>query len=214
VSDRPRLFGADYSVYVRIARLVLSEKGIDYDYVPVDIFDRDNFPDWYLERHPFKRIPAFQHGELRLFETSAITRYVDEAFDGPALQPVDAAARAAMNQTISLLDAYAYRAMVWGVFVERVEKTWRGEAADEATVASALEVSETCLASLAAALRAGDWLAGDQPTLADLHAAPMIGCFVQADEGRAMLDKHPRLTAWWSRMEARASFEETRPTSN
>ncbi|GAB5508465.1 MAG: glutathione S-transferase family protein [Rhizobiaceae bacterium] len=157
--DRPRLFGADYSVYVRIARLALSEKGIDYDHIPVDIFDRDNVPDWYLERHPFKRIPAFQHGELRLFETSAITRYVDEAFDGPALQPVDAAARAAMNQTISLLDA------------------------------------------------------GDRLTLADLYAAPMIACFVQADEGRAMLDTHPRLTAWWSRMEARASFEETRPTS-
>lgn len=177
-------------------------------------FDRDNVPDWYLERHPFKRIPAFQHGELRLFETSAITRYVDEAFDGPALQPVDTAGRATMNQIISLLDAYAYRAMVWGVYLERVEKSRRGEAADEATLASALEVSENCLATLAAALREGDWLAGDRLTLADLYAAPMIACFVMADEGQPMLDTHPLVAAWWSRMEARASFELTRPTSS
>ena len=35
---RPVLYGADYSVYVRIARLALYEKGVGYDLVPVDIF--------------------------------------------------------------------------------------------------------------------------------------------------------------------------------
>ena len=34
---------------------------------------------------------------------------------------------------------------------------------------------------------AGDWLLGDQLTLADLHAAPMFGYFVKAPEGRALL---------------------------
>ncbi|MGO4837058.1 glutathione S-transferase N-terminal domain-containing protein, partial [Rhizobiaceae sp. 2RAB30] len=33
-----RVFGADYSVYVRILRLTLEEKGIGYELVPVDIF--------------------------------------------------------------------------------------------------------------------------------------------------------------------------------
>ena len=34
---RPILYGADYSVYVRIARMALEEKGIDYELVPLDI---------------------------------------------------------------------------------------------------------------------------------------------------------------------------------
>ena len=83
----PTLFGAEYSVYTRIARLALEEKGGPYAFEPIDIFARDGPPDGYLERHPFARIPAFEHAGFQLYEAGAITRYVDEAFSGPALQP-------------------------------------------------------------------------------------------------------------------------------
>ncbi|HEV7415948.1 MAG TPA: glutathione S-transferase family protein, partial [Tianweitania sediminis] len=36
--ETPRLFGANYSVYVRIAQLVLAEKKVGYELVPIDIF--------------------------------------------------------------------------------------------------------------------------------------------------------------------------------
>ena len=214
MTGKPRLFGADYSVYVRIARLALAEKGIDYELVPVDIFDREGVPDWYLERHPFKRIPAFEHGQLRLFETSAITRYIDEAFEGPKLQPGDAAGRAAMNQIVGLLDAYAYRAMVWGVYVERVAKARRGETADEALIAQSVTVAETCLSTLARLKGSSPWLAGDELTLADIYAAPIFAYFIQADEGCELLGRHPSLSAWWQEIQARQSFESTRPTGS
>src|SRR6185436_170699 len=76
---KPRLFGADYSVYVRIVQLTLAAKGVHYDLVPVDIFSADGVPAWYREHHPFGRIPAFEHDGFRLFEATAITRYIDEA---------------------------------------------------------------------------------------------------------------------------------------
>ena len=131
---RPRLFGADYSVYVRIARLAFAEKQVDYELVPVDVFAPDGVPDWYLEHHPFGRIPAFEHGGVRLFETSVINRYIDEAFSGPPLQAAEPGQRAVMNQIVAMLDAYAYRAMVWDVAVESLEKS----APDEALIASGL----------------------------------------------------------------------------
>ncbi|TIU67935.1 MAG: glutathione S-transferase family protein, partial [Mesorhizobium sp.] len=59
--SKPILYGADYSVYVRIARLALEEKGIGYDLVPVDVFAPEGVAAWYLEHHPFGRIPAFEH---------------------------------------------------------------------------------------------------------------------------------------------------------
>ncbi|RUV87967.1 hypothetical protein EOA75_24885 [Mesorhizobium sp. M1A.F.Ca.IN.022.07.1.1] len=35
---KPLLYGAHYSVYVRIARMALNQKGVDYELVPLDIF--------------------------------------------------------------------------------------------------------------------------------------------------------------------------------
>ncbi|MEI9410204.1 glutathione S-transferase family protein [Mesorhizobium salmacidum] len=202
---RPILYGAEYSVYVRITRMALAEKGIDCELVPLDIFASEGVPAWYLEHHPFGRIPAFQHAEFRLFETSAIARYVDEAFDGPALQPADARGRARMGQIIGMLDAYAYRAMVWDVAVERLEK----EAPDEALIADGLRQAETVLGVLTSLRAQGPWLLGDQLTLADLHAAPMIGYFVKVIEGRDLLARFAGIRDWYARVSLRASFART-----
>ncbi|WP_157015426.1 glutathione S-transferase family protein [Mesorhizobium xinjiangense] len=213
MTGKPRLFGADYSVYVRIARLALLEKGVDHECIPVDIFSKDGVPDWYQERHPFKRIPAFEHGSLKLFETSAITRYVDEAYDGPLLQPPDAFGRAVMNQIVSLLDAYAYRAMVWGVYVERVSKPRENNTPDERLIAASLETARTCLSVLDRQLADKSWLIGDALTLADLYAASMLAYFVKAPEGAALVADYPAVARWWHAVQARTSFQASEPTS-
>jgi len=111
----PILFGAAYSVYVRIARLALVEKGVAYRLEEVDIFAEGGPPADHLARHPFGRIPAFEHDGFRLYESGAIARYVDEAFPGPVLQPAAPKARARVNQAISILDSYAYRTLVWDI---------------------------------------------------------------------------------------------------
>ncbi|ESZ55271.1 glutathione S-transferase family protein [Mesorhizobium sp. C120A] len=199
---KPVVYGADYSVYMRIVRLVLAEKGIDYDLVPVDVFAAEGAPAWYFEHHPFGRIPAFEHDGFRLFETSAIARYVDEAFDGPALQPRDARTRATMNQIIGMLDAYAYRSMVWDVAVERLEK----EAPDEALVANGLRQAETVLRVLTALKPPGPWLLGDQLTLVDLHAASIIAYFVKVADGQKLLAAFADIQAWWDGIAKRPSL--------
>ncbi|RWF64879.1 MAG: glutathione S-transferase family protein [Mesorhizobium sp.] len=203
---KPIAYGADYSVYVRIVRLVLEEKGIDYELVPLDIFAADGIPGWYFDHQPFGRIPAFEHDGFRLYETSAITRYVDEAFDGPALQPVEARPRARMNQIIGMLDAYAYRAMVWDVAVERLEKM----APDEALIANGLRQSRTALRALSSLKAEGPWLLGAELTLADLHAAPIIGYFVKVAEGQNLLAEFADIQAWWARIAQRPSFSGTK----
>ena len=202
---KPVLYGADYSVYVRIARMALEEKGVDYELVPLDIFAAEGIPAWYVEHHPFGRIPAFEHDGFRLFETNAIARYVDEAFDGPALQPADARGRARMGQMTGMLDAYGYRAMVWDVAVERLEKA----EPDETLIAGGLSQAETVLKVLTSLKADGPWLLGDQLTLADLHAAPIIGYFVKVAEGQKLLAEFPEIQAWWGRIAARQAFAVT-----
>ncbi|TPL51587.1 glutathione S-transferase family protein [Mesorhizobium sp. B2-4-6] len=206
---KPTLYGADYSVYVRIARMALEEKGIGYELVPIDIFAAEGIPAWYLEHHPFGRIPAFEHDGFRLFETGAIAHYVDETFEGPMLQPTDARGRARMGQIIGMLDAYGYRAMVWDVAVERLEKA----EPDENVIACGLRQAETVLKVLTSLKADGPWLLGDQLTLADLHAAPIIAYFVKVAEGRELLARFADIQDWYGRVTERKSFARTEKTA-
>ena len=205
---RPVVYGARYSAYVRIVLLVLVEKGVVHDVVEVDVFAEGGPPAEHLVRHPFGKIPAFEHNGVHLYEAAAIARYIDEAFPGPSLQPADPRVRARMAQAISLLDSYADRPWVWGLYVERVSKPKRGLAADEAAIAAALAKGETAAAALEAILGTSPFLAGETISLADLHAAPMLGYLVKAPDGAALLARHPRLERWWRDLSERPSVAE------
>lgn len=207
----PILYGASYSVYVRIARLCLAEKVIEYEHVPVDIFSEAGTPADYRLKHPFGRIPSFDHDGFLLYETGAIARYVDEAFEGPRLQASDARQRARTNQLISIADNYVYPDLVWGVYVERVSKALRGEPADEGKLATSLVKARLCLDAVSKLQAKNEWLAGEQLTLADLWFAPMIDYFLMAPEGREMFRDYDELSTWWARISSRRSMRLTKP---
>jgi len=207
----PILFGASYSVYVRAARLALAEKQVPYRLIEVDIFAPEGPPPDYLQRHPFKRIPAFEHEGFRLYETGAITRYIDDAFPGPPLMPDAPRARARANQIISVMDNYGYRPLIWDIFVERVRAPAQARSPDEAKIAAAIPQADACLRALEElADPRGPCLTGGDVSLADLHAAPMFAYFCMAKEGAEMLSSQPRLAQWWRSMRNRPSMTATR----
>jgi glutathione S-transferase len=188
---------------------VLEEKGVCYELIPVDIFDPSGVPPGYSERHPFRKIPAFEHDGFRLYEAGAITRYVGEAFSGTRLQPDGPRGRARMNQIISILDSYAYRTLVWDIFVERVSRPANGPASDEQRIADALPQAEVCLSALSDLMGEAPWFAGAAISLADLHAAPMFALFRLAPEGAHLLGRASRIRDWWDRVSSRSSFHRT-----
>lgn len=204
------LHGYRYSVYVRIARLTLAEKGIAWGHVEVDPFAEQVSTD-YLALHPFGRVPTLVHDDFVLYETSAITRYVDRAVPGPALQPKSPRALARMDQMIGMVDAYAYWPLVRQVFSHRVFRPAIGRPADEAEIAKGLAGAAKALAALEALASPEAFLAGPELSLADLHAGAMIAYFAMAPEGAAMLQKHPRLAGWWADVGRRPSFGHTDP---
>lgn len=208
-SASPILFGLERSVYTRIARLALEEKGVPYSLREVEIFGHGGVPGDHLERHPFGRIPVLQHGSFVLYETSAISRYVDDAFQGAPLQLSGIEQRARMNQVIGILDSYAYRPMVWGVFVQRVSVPLEGGLPDESLIATSLEAACTSLAALEALMGGAGFLAGESVSLADLHAFPMLRYFCLAPEGLAALERHEHLHRWYRAMLARPSVANT-----
>jgi glutathione S-transferase len=212
MTEKPHVFGAEYSVYVRIARLSLVEKGIEYELVSIDVFAEEGLPGGYLARHPFGRIPAFEHAGFSLYETSAIARYIDEAFEGPKLQSSGTRERARCNQLISIADNYAYPQLVWGIYVERVSKPGRGAVTDEAKIAATVPKARVCLKAMSDLMGDNLWLAGPQLTLADLYVAPMLDYFLITPEGKDMIQQHENLAVWWARIAARPSMRTTSPT--
>lgn len=204
------LHGYQYSVYSWIARLALHEKGVAYNWIEVNPFAED-IPASYLAMHPFKRVPALTHAGFVLYETGAITRYVDEALEGPKLQPVEPRERARCNQIMSIVDSYAYWPMVRQVFSHGVFRPRMSRPVDESEFQRGLEAAPRVLAALESTAGEGRCLCGNQLSLADIHLAPMVGYFVMADEGRALLQKYPRLGEWWSELSNRSAFIATTP---
>jgi glutathione S-transferase len=202
------LHGYRYSVYNRIARLALAEKAVAYDRVEVNPFA--DMPPEYLALHPFGRVPTLVHDGFVLYETGAITRYVDRTFAGPALQPGAPRALARMDQLIGVIDSYGYWPMIRQVFSHRVFRSAAGRPVDEAEIAQGLAGAAKVLAALEA-LASRPFLVGPELSLADLHVGAMIAYLALAPEGAALLGKHPRLAAWWSNLSRRPSFAATDP---
>lgn len=203
------LHGYRFSVYNRIARLVLHEKGVSYDVVEVDPFS-DPDPE-YLELHPFGRVPALSHGTFSVYETTAIARYIDGAFAGPSLQPADVQAAARHNQVIAITDNYGYWPMVRQVFSHRVFRPMMGEPCDENEIAAGLRASHKVLAALNNISGEGHVLNGRCITLADCHLAPMVDYFTRAAEGRDALTQFPALQHWWEWVSGQRMMSSTDP---
>jgi glutathione S-transferase len=206
----PVLFGLSRSVYTRIARLALEEKGVRYTLEEVEIFGPAGVPAEHLARQPFGRIPAFTHDGFTLYETGAITRYVDEAFIGTRLQPHDPHARAHMNQAIGIVDSYCYRPMIWGVFFARIVAPAERIQPDEGHLAKTLAKAGVCCQALEEILGSQRYFTGDELTLADLHALPILLYFSMTREGAEILSAHTRLRAWLDHMAARPSVQRTK----
>jgi glutathione S-transferase len=207
---KPILYGPGYSTYTRSARLAMEEKGVDYDLVEVD-FIAGGMPDEHLARHPFAKVPAFEHDGLMLYETASILRYVDEAFDGPSLQPSDAAGRARMTQIISIIDSYTYPRTVGDLVIQRLVQPMLGGTADESIIEAAIPEVDKSMREFERMLGDQEYLAGSAISLADLHLAPIFAYFVDTPESKAILEGKPSLSAWWKRIASRDSMSKTQP---
>ncbi|NIR30926.1 MAG: glutathione S-transferase family protein [Gammaproteobacteria bacterium] len=202
----PVIYGPAFSTYVRSVRLALEEKGAPYDLVEIDILQGEK-----NERHPFGKVPAFEHDGFQLYETCAIERYVDEAFDGPRLQSADVRQRARMTQVVSVIDSYTYAPLVGQLVIQRLIVPMRGGTPDEAAIEAALPQVRRSIEALEDLLGGQQWFGGDAPSLADLHVAPVFWYFVQTPESKAILESTPNLRRWWDAMSARESMRRTEP---
>jgi glutathione S-transferase len=206
---RPIVYGPATSPYVWSARLALAEKGGAHELVEVTAGGFREEP--HISRHPFGKVPAFEHDGFALYETQAILRYIDEAFPSAPLQPIELRPFARMNQIMGIVDAYLAPSLVGGVLYPRIVAPRLGLPTDEAKVAASLPQVKLCLSEIARLAGDQQFLADDMLNLADLMVVTPLCYFKKFPEGQAQLAELPTLAAWLRRMEERQSLQVTRP---
>lgn len=203
------LLGDVRSSYTRTVRMALAEKGLAYTLQAC----APHSPE-IVAVHPFGRIPALRDGEIALFETSAIVRYLDEGFgDGASLLPGSVLGRAHCEQWVSAVNAYLYDTMVRRYVLQYIFPRGEGGKPDRGVIDGALKEMPAQLAALDKAYGADDWLAGGALSMADLFVAPILAYVERMPEGAALLAAAPNVKRAQSALRARSSFTSTDPAN-
>lgn len=201
------LLGDVRSSYTRTVRMALAEKGLACTLQPC----APHSPE-ILAIHPFGRIPALRDGEIELFETSAIVRYLDESFGTAAtLLPGSILARAHCEQWVSAVNSYLYDTMVRRCVLQYLFPRGDGGQPDRGVIDAALKEMPAQLAALDKAYGSSDWLAGGALSMADLFIAPILAYVERMPEGAALLAAAPNVQRAQATLRRRESFTRTDP---
>ena len=205
------LYGPSFSTYARTVRLVLEEKGVAYELKPVNIMTGEGQASEHTSRHPFGKVPAFEHDGFSLYETVAISRYIDRVFPGPSLQPSDPRQAARMDQIIAVIDSYAYSSIVGKLVWQRLVVPMQGGQGDETIVQGSMDMVKLTLSEFERLKGSNEFLAGAEISLADCFLAPVFAYLTMTPDAEGLLQSTPGLRQWWEKMNERPSMQKTPP---
>ena len=205
-----KLYGILGSPFMRAVQIGLKEKGLEFE-IQALAPGQHKEPE-HLKRHPFGKVPAFEHDGFSIYETQAILRYLDDVFPNPPLTPGNAKQRTSMNQIIGIIECYLFpKAAAPIAFNRIIGPRLLGLPANEAAIADAMPMAKVCFAELDRLLGDKPYLAGESLSIADIMLAAQLDLFGECAEGRELIDGTANLPAWLKRMKARPSFVATEP---
>jgi glutathione S-transferase len=197
----PTVLGDGRSSYVRSVRIAFIEKGIAHTHESQAPHSVD-----ILAANPFGRIPAFRAGELTLYESSAIMRYLDEAYPGPALMPESPAVRAKAEQWISAINCYGYPAILERYVSQYFFPSGEDGKPDRAMIEAAIPDIRRVLGALEGAYGSADFLVENRLSLADILLAPQLDYLGMFAEGKDLIAAHPNVQRAHRQFVERSSF--------
>lgn len=169
------IYGPQFSNFVRSVQWVCEEKGIDYSLgSEVPGLQAEFRGEQHRQWHPYLKVPVLLHQGRALTETAAICRYLDQHFEGPALQPADSWARARCDSWCQMLSLYFDKAIIRDYLLELAFPKGEDGKPNMALLLQNKPAAEQALNLMAAQLAEQPYWLGDQPSLADAIAAPMV----------------------------------------
>ncbi len=187
--SRPVLYDYYRSSAAYRVRIALNLKGVDYESRPVNLADGAQRSDDYRAVNPQGLVPMLEIDGQRLTQSLSIIMYLATRFPEPPLLPADAA-EAAHVRAMALLIACDIHPLN-NLRVLKYLKSELGHAQDEVDRWYVHWITEGLSALEAmAAPRAGHYLYGDSPTIADVCLVPQL---YNARRFNVPLDDYPNL---------------------
>jgi len=203
------LWGFDGSTYVRTVKMLFAEKAFtEFQQVPLNVLKGEPKSPEHLQRHPFGKVPVLDHGGIRILETSAITRYLNDVLPGRSLIPGTPKDRARMDMVIGLIDSYGYAALIGGVCAFHLFPDFVG-GRSEAARASGTEKGRLVLEFAMQTKGSSPFIAGEL-SLADLYLAP-IAFYLSLTQDKDAVFNVPGFAEWWAQTQSLQSYKDTQP---
>ncbi|MDR1890304.1 MAG: glutathione S-transferase N-terminal domain-containing protein [Zoogloeaceae bacterium] len=139
-------------------RIVLYEKGMDFQVIDVDMFNK---PEELAAVNPHNRVPVLVERDLVLYEPNIINEYIDERFPHPQLMPPDPIMRARARQLLSGMEREIFS------FIEPIEKSLKS--ADKAKKEIGARLTE-----LTPIFNKQKFMLGDDFSMLDVAVAPLL----------------------------------------
>ncbi|KAL6627878.1 hypothetical protein ACP70R_031604 [Stipagrostis hirtigluma subsp. patula] len=205
-----KVFGPAMSAHAARILVCLEEVGAEYEVVNVDMQAKEHKSPEHLARNPFGQIPAFQDGDIVLFESRAIAKYVLRKYSksaGVDLLREGDLKEAAMVDVWTEVEAHTYNPALSPVVYEcLIYPAMRGVPTNQKVVEESLEKLKKVLDVYEARLSKHDYLAGDFLSFADLNHFPYTHYFMGTPHA-SLFDAYPHVKAWWERLAARPSVK-------
>ncbi|XBI59271.1 hypothetical protein VPH35_040372 [Triticum aestivum] len=204
-----KVFGP--AAFANVARVLvcLEEVGADYEVVDIDFMALEHKSPEHLTRNPFGQIPAFQDGDLILFESRAISKYVIHKYkmNEANLMREGNLKEAIMVDIWTEVEAHTYNPALSPVVYECLfNPLLQGIPTNQKVVDESLEKLKKVLEMYEEHLSKHKYLAGDFISFADLNHFPYTFYFM-ATPHAVLFDSYPHVKAWWESLVARPSIK-------
>jgi glutathione S-transferase len=177
--------------YVQRAVIALTEKGIPFERIDIDLGDK---PEWFLRVSPLGKTPVLLVDDTAIFESAVILEYLEDT-QSPALHPPDALARAEHRAWIEFGSAILND--IAGLYSAR----------DEAAFDAKVEALRDKFMRIEARLKE-PWFDGARFSLVDAVFGPVFRYFDAFDRigDFGILADLPKIAAWRAALAARPSI--------
>ncbi|GKA76730.1 glutathione S-transferase [Tanacetum coccineum] len=194
------VYGSMVSTPTLRVLLSIIEKDLDFELISIELAAGEQKKPHIMSRNPFGQIPAIEDGDITLFESRAITRYIAQTYadKGTVLinkDPKKAAMESVWMEVESQRFEPATVKIVWELCMKRFLFGWEG---DHAIVKELQKVLEGILDVYEARLKESKYLGGDEYSLADLNHVPVFK-FLMDTEMKKVIEARPCLSAWFAK---------------
>jgi glutathione S-transferase len=191
------VYGTPISTYVRTVRLLLETAGADYDLVSVNFLKGETNSAEYRVKNPFGKVPTIDLDGQVIYETAAISEYLDTVVCNHQFTPSDPLLKARMRQIMAIVDSYLYPSAISTIVIQRLIVPSQGGTTDEEKVQKAVAPAKTAIEAIEALTVGDPYLLGSEVSLADFYLIPIFVYLSKTPEFDAILSEAPKLQTWW-----------------